>query len=155
MNDVRESLRKICQALNEHRVEYMLIGGVAVGFHGFPRSTADIDFWYNPTASNFSQLILALKSIGVDDERLNLIVFDPNKTYLRIPQLGFRTEFLPKIEGVNSYPTARKSAVKTQLDGVDVFILGYDDLLKSKIAVNRDVDQLDVKELEKRRKEED
>lgn len=57
MNDVRESLRKICQALNEHQVEYMLIGGVAVGFHGFPRSTADIDFWYNPTISNFSKLI--------------------------------------------------------------------------------------------------
>jgi hypothetical protein len=98
MNDVRESLRKICEALNEHQVEYMLIGGVAVGFHGFPRSTADIDFWYNPTVSNFTKLILGLKSMGLDDKRLNTIVFDPDKTYLRIPQLGFRTEFLPKIE---------------------------------------------------------
>jgi hypothetical protein len=50
---------------------------------------------------------------------------------------------------------ARKSAVKTQLDGIDVFILGYDDLLKNKLAVNRDVDQLDVKELERRKKEKD
>ncbi len=102
-NQIRELLRRTCELLNKHQVEYILSGGVAVGFHGYPRSTADIDFWYNPTISNFHRIISALKEYGVDTDDLTNIVFDPAKTYLRVPQLGFRTEFLPQIPGIDSF----------------------------------------------------
>lgn len=129
-----------------------MIGGVAVGFHGFPRSTADIDFWYNPTLNNFHKIIAAFDNLGIDTTNLKMLVFDPQKTFLRISQLGFRTEFLPHIAGLKSFSDCKLSASKTTLDGVDVLILGFDDLVKNKEAVNRKIDQLDVEELKKRNK---
>jgi predicted nucleotidyltransferase len=151
-NVIRESLRKVCALLNKHNVEYMLIGGVAVGFYGFPRSTADIDFWYNPTLHNFQNIIHALDEFGIETGDLKKIIFDPKKTFLRIPKLGFRTEFLPHIPGIKSFVQSKKSATKTELDGVVVYILGYDDLIKNKETLNRVTDQLDVAELKKRNK---
>lgn len=152
-NQIRESLRRTCELLNKHKVEYILIGGVAVGFHGFPRSTADIDFWYNPTITNFERIISALDEYGVNTEGLRKLVFDPEKTYLRVPQLGFRTEFLPNIPGVPSFANAFKLSSKTNLDGVEVSILGYDDLLINKKTTGRDNDLNDIKELKKRKSE--
>lgn len=84
INTIRESLRNICERLNKFNVEYILIGGVAVGFHGFPRSTADIDFWYNPTISNFNKIISALDSLNIDTTSLRDLVFDPKKTFLSL-----------------------------------------------------------------------
>ena len=44
---MKEALVLICSLLNRHEVDYMVIGGVAVIFHGYTRATADLDFWYN------------------------------------------------------------------------------------------------------------
>lgn len=49
-----------------HEVDYLLIGGASVVFHGYTRSTADIDFWYDPTISNFEKIINAIKEYGID-----------------------------------------------------------------------------------------
>ena len=152
MNNVREALQKVCELLNKHEVDYILIGCVAVGFHGFPRATADIDFWYNPTDENFIKIVSALTDFGVDTSSLKNLVFDKDKTFLRVPQLGFRTEFLPKIPGIQSFSQAKRNAVQTKLDGTTVFILSYDDLIKNKETLNRKIDQLDVEELKKRNK---
>lgn len=152
MSNIREALKKICELLNKHDVEYILIGGVAVGFHGFPRSTADIDFWYKPTDDNFVRILKALTDFGVDTSSLDDLVFDRDKTFLRIPQLGFRTEFLPQIPGLESFNQAKKNVLQTEIDGTSVFILGYDDLIKNKETLNRKIDQLDVEELKKRNK---
>jgi predicted nucleotidyltransferase len=150
-NIIRESLKKTCKLLNDHGVDYLLIGGVAVGFHGYPRGTADIDFWYNPTHENFYNLLTALKSHGIDISSLENIVFDKQRTFLRIPQFGFKTEFLPTIPGVKSFPECKKNAIKTDIDGIEVHILGYDDLIKNKETLKRPSDLLDVEELRKRR----
>lgn len=124
-----------------------------MGFHGFPRTTADIDFWYNPQIANFQNIIHALDECGIDTSDLKKLIFDPKKTFLRVPQLGFQTEFLPHIPGVNSFKDAKRSAIKTKLDGVEVFILGYDDLIKNKETVKRSIDLTDVEELRKRKKD--
>jgi hypothetical protein len=110
---IRQILISVCKLLNKHDVEYMLIGGMAVGFHGYPRYTADIDLWYNPTVSNFTNILKALDDLGIDTSSLQSVVFDPEKTFLRIPDLGVRVEFLPHIPGVVSFKNASRSAVKT------------------------------------------
>lgn len=116
-NKIRESLRKICETLNKHGVDYMLIGGVAVGFHGFPRATADIDFWYNPRIENFQRIINALDAYGgIDTSSLKSLVFDPKTSFVRVPQFGFRTEFLPHIPGLKSFMECKRNSIETTLD---------------------------------------
>jgi hypothetical protein len=60
---------------------------------------------------------------------------------------------LPHIPGISSFSNSIKRASKTSLDGIDVFILGYDDLIKNKTTVGRDIDFQDIQELKKRKKQ--
>jgi hypothetical protein len=147
---ILDSLRGICAVLNRHNVEYMLIGGVAVGFYGFPRATADIDFWYNPTITNFHNIISALDEFGVDTASLKELVFDPKKTFIRVPQVGFNTEFLPFIQGLDTFNKTKSNAYKTDVGGIPVLVIGLSDLLKNKESLSRDVDLRDIEELKKR-----
>jgi predicted nucleotidyltransferase len=151
MDSLREQVTKICRVLNENEVDYIIVGGLAVIFHGYPRSTSDIDFWYKPTVSNFQRLINSLDSLGVDTSDLKKLVFDPLKTYLRVPSLSIRSEFLPQIEGL-TYPESKKNVAKAELDGVIINIMSLEDLIENKKKVNRPKDKLDVDELEKRNK---
>lgn len=161
-NEIREALRKTCAALNNHQVEYMVIGGVAVGFYGYQRPssisyhqiepTPDIDFWYNPSIKNYHNLLKALKDLGTDTSRLEQEIFDRDKTYLRIQNPTFKCEFLPRLEGLESFDKCRLHATDVEYDGNRIKIIGYSDLLKNKEAVARDVDKTDIAELRRRNK---
>jgi predicted nucleotidyltransferase len=157
-NEVRIALCRVCSLLNDHQVEYLIIGGTAVGVYGYNRISGgptsreeivDIDFWYNPTIENFYNLIKVLEEMDIQTESLKDIVFDPAKTFLRIPHQGFQTEFLPNVKGLDSFKDCKKRAKKISLDGNDLLVIGYDDLILNKKAVNRPVDQSDILELKR------
>jgi len=149
---MKETLVEICTLLNKHEVDYLLIGGVAVVYHGYTRSTADLDFWYNPTLTNFQRITNAIKEYGIDVSDLERIIFDPKKTFLRFPTSAFQAEFLPAIPGDISFTTAKAKAEILKINNTQVFIIGYEDLIKNKLSTNRLKDQADVEELTKRRK---
>ena len=147
-----EAYKNICAQLNRHKVEYLVIGGVAVIAHGYPRSTGDVDFWYRPTTENYLNLLTAFKDLGVDTQDLDRLVFDPKKSFLRIPALGIKTEFLPQVKGETKFTDAFKRAKIFNLEGVSIAIIGYNDLIKIKKDTNRPKDLGDIDELEKRRR---
>lgn len=160
-NEIRNSLQIVCFALNKHKVEYLIIGGVAVGFYGYQRISGaympgrpeivhDIDFWYNPSVSNYLNIVKALGELEIDTKELENLVFDPLKTFLRIPFDTFKVEFLPAITGLTSFSQCRKDATLITLDGNQLGIISYSDLLKNKEAVARAVDKQDIEELKKR-----
>lgn len=149
MDSVKEVVKKVCQALNKHDVDYIVIGGWAVIYHGYPRATADIDFLYRPTIENFHKLIVALEDLGIESYELRSVVFDKHKTFLRLP-LEIKTGFLPEIPGVNSYADAKKNSVYASLEGVKFYVIGLEDLIKNKRSLNRLKDQNDIEELMKR-----
>ena len=47
--------KEFIQLLNKSRIEYLVVGGYAVGLHGYPRYTGDIDIWLNPANENISK----------------------------------------------------------------------------------------------------
>jgi hypothetical protein len=143
----------VCTLLNKHAVEYMVIGGVAVIFHGYTRATADLDFWYRPSLENFQKILKAFKEYGIDVSELEDLVFDPQTTYIRLPTPGVRTELLPAIAGNLSFKSARARAEVFELDGVSIPVIAYPDLIENKKTTNRLKDQSDVEELTKRKGE--
>jgi hypothetical protein len=60
-NIFHQDFRDFLQALNNQQVEYLLVGGYAVIFHGYPRTTGDMDIWVNRTKENYSKLLKAFK----------------------------------------------------------------------------------------------
>ena len=70
-NDFKEFLK----LLNSHQVEYLLIGGYAVSYHGHPRTTADMDIWVAIEKKNAQKLIAVLREFGFDTPQLGVFYF--------------------------------------------------------------------------------
>lgn len=160
--EIKQYLVKVCTILNSHHVEYLVVGGAAVSHYGFNRPSgigqynsklkADLDFWYNPTIKNYQNLIHALEELEVDTSDLKNLVFDKKHTFIKIPHENFHTDFLPVMEGLDSFRNSNEKAKIIDIGGVSLSILSYDDLIANKRAANRKTDQSDIDELEKIRK---
>ncbi len=161
-SDVLRCLHKVCASLDRYRVAYIIVGGAAVSHYGYnrpsgignykPELKVDLYFWYKPTIENFHRLVDALTDIGVDTKVLRGIVFNKDKTFLKIPHDEFHTDFLPVIEGLNSFRECKDRAEIVEVDGLKLPVLSYDDLIINKRHINRINDQADIDELEKIRK---
>ena len=158
-NNLRLTLSKVAALLNQNKVEYLVIGGVAVSVYGYyrvsgvtlgqPEIKHDIDFWYNPTTQNFHRLLEALRGLDLDSEDWDRLVFN-RKNYLRITQSDYRLEFLPQMKGLESFEKSLQNAKNISLDGNTLNIIGYGDLVKNKETVDRQIDRQDLKELKKK-----
>lgn len=158
-DEIKQHLSRVCAILNSHHVEYMVVGGAAVSHYGFSRPSGiggfttdpkpDLDFWYKPTIENFESLIRALNELQIDVTDLKKIVFDKNHTFLKIPHENFHTDFLPVMAGLDSFRDSIKKADSTTIEKVTIKIISYDDLLANKRAVNRNIDQSDINELQR------
>ena len=91
---------------------------------------------------------MALDERKIDTSGLKELVFDPKKTFLRVPHEGFHTDFLPEMKGLASFRECKKNAKALELEGTTVHILSLEDLILNKKAVNRAVDLSDAEELE-------
>jgi hypothetical protein len=61
--------------LTEAEVEYLLIGGYAVSYHGYPRSTADMDIWVAISADNAQKLVDVFQRFGIQDPSITPSLF--------------------------------------------------------------------------------
>lgn len=156
--DLSERLKSLLEnfihTFNQYEVDYLAVGGIAVNHHGYSRASNDIDFWYKPTIENFEKIILALEILGYDTSRLKSIVFDPEKTILRLPLDYFKVELLPIIyQGMKSEESRKgfnqsyKVADENQIGKATFKVLGFDDLIKYKELSGRPKDLLDILEL--------
>jgi len=161
-NDIRDHLKEVGAALNKHRVDCVLIGGAAVGFYGYqrisgisavkPEVKGDLDFWYNPNHENFFNIVNALADLGVDTADLKKSIFDPQKTFLKIPFSKFHVDFLPQMIGLSSYQKSKQGSRKEMIDGNEIFVIGLSDLIANKVAINRSIDRDDLDFLSKLQK---
>jgi hypothetical protein len=159
INEMREALRIVCAALNKHKVEYLLVGGAAVGFYGFqrvsgigyhhPETKTDLDFWYRPTLENYQRLTSALVEMGVDRSALERRPFDPQHSFLKVPFKTFHTDFMPQMVGLRPFRDCEQDGIRRVLDGNELVILSIEDLIKNKRTLNREIDQKDIEALEK------
>ncbi len=134
--------------MNSHGVDYVVVGGHAVGYHGYPRFTGDIDLFIRSTSDNAVRVLAVLRAFGFSDlSDVESILSQPGK----VVQLGRppnRIDILTGISGVD-FGEASAGAQLSHLDGVPVRIIGRAALLKNKRASGRAKDLADVEELEK------
>lgn len=145
MNLAKDS-REFIELLNSTGVEYLVVGGHAVAFHGFPRYTGDIDLLVRRSPENISRLISAFEQFGLGDVRAQqAALLEPN----RIVQLGQppnRIDILTSIDGV-TFEEAWERRLPAELDGLTVSILSLKDLISTKSASGRPKDLGDLSNL--------
>lgn len=81
--------KEFLQLLNLHQIEYLLIGGYAVGYHGYPRSTGDIDVWIAMHPQNAKNMVTVLEEFGFCVPELSVDLFMQEG---KIIQMGFGGE---------------------------------------------------------------
>lgn len=146
MAKLQADLKEFIALLNSHRVEYLVVGGHAVAFHGHPRFTGDIDFFVRMTAANVQRLLSVLNAFGFGD--LGITERDLLQPK-RIVQLGHppnRIDLLTSISGVE-FDAAWETRVETVMDDQPVSMLGWDELLRNKKATGRQKDLADLEKL--------
>jgi hypothetical protein len=132
--------------LNTHRVEYLLIGGYAVGYHGHPRATGDLDVWIAASPENASRLLTALEEFGFSQPDLTAEDIAKEHQIIRMGMPPFRIEVLTSISGVTFYNCFRRRIIDT-IDGVEVNIISFERLKKNKLAAGRHKDLADLDSL--------
>jgi hypothetical protein len=132
--------------LNAHRVEYLVVGGWAVGVHGYPRATADIEIWVPMRPATAGALESALRAFGFDVPQLSAAVFMKPDQIVRLGTPPMRIEVLTTISGVE-FDDCYQRGVTTTLGGVQTRVIGLDDLKRNKRASGRHNDLADLEHL--------
>lgn len=133
--------------LEKHDVEYMIIGGYAVAFHGFPRFTKDLDIWFEASPPNVERLKRALVEFGFEERDLDTKAFTEPGNILTFGVPPVRVDLLNSIDGV-TFEQARPGMVKGKYGQVAARFIGRAELLKNKRSTSRTRDKADAEELE-------
>jgi len=132
--------------LKEHKVRYLLIGGYAVGYHGYPRATADMDIWVEMQPENAEKVVSALREFGFDIPELSAELFLKEKQIVRMGVPPVKLEITTSISGVE-FEECYKERVTDRLDGVEVNLISLKHLKINKKASGRYKDLNDLENL--------
>jgi hypothetical protein len=148
-------LRALLESLRGHEVHFVVIGGVAVGAHGFVRGTEDLDVVPDPDPDNLKRLTQALEALKSTLPTVGGRPFDPDgdaRVVRRGGNVTAMTRFggldvVQRAQGVPSYSQLVEDAVESDLLGIPVRVCSLARLREMKLAQGRTQDQLDLENL--------
>jgi hypothetical protein len=138
--------KEFLQSLNDSEVKYLVVGGYAVAYHGYPRYTKDLDIWIETSPENADRIIQAINRFGFGDLDLEAgDLLEPD----RVIQLGYppvRIDLITSMEGV-IFEECHASRVETDIEGITVPFIDLASLKKNKQATGRHQDLADLENL--------
>lgn len=141
-----EDFEEFIRLLNKHRVEYMVVGGYALAFHGKPRYTGDIDIWIGISQDNATNLLNVIRDFGLGSLGFTKEDFLKEGLISQIGRPPLRIDILNSIDGVE-FTEAYKSVQQIEIDRLKVKYIGLGDFIKNKQATGRKKDLLDIQEI--------
>ncbi len=144
---LNKDYKGILRALNDEKVDFLLVGAYAMAAHGYPRATLDIDLWVMPSKGNARAVMRALRRFGASVTGLTLEDLQREGTVFQIGVAPRRIDILTTVSGLRFEAAYDRSLVAT-IEGMAVHIPSLDDLICSKQASGRAKDLADVEALE-------
>ncbi len=145
-----DDFRDFIQALNENQVDYLLVGGYSVIYHGYSRTTGDMDIWVKRDEVNYLKLVSAFNKFGLPVFDMSQINFLSHETW---DVFSFGTppvciDILVKVKGLD-FDECFKSSQFFEDDGLKVRTINYNHLIVAKKSANRPKDIDDINNLTK------
>ena len=147
ISTLSEGMIDFLEILLKNQVEFLVCGGHAVGFHGYPRMTMDFDLLVKPSEENAKNLLVALSEFGFGNvPELSKEVFCKRGTAFT---LGVQPNQIDLLTSVSSQEESEifANCVSGVLAGIELKIISFDDLMRAKKEAGRLIDQLDFAEL--------
>lgn len=138
--------REFLECLNRAEVEYLLVGGYAVNFHGHHRFTEDIDFWIAVSDDNFQRLLTAVRLFFGDDLAGLDMKFLKNNESLYLGRVPDKIEVFQKASGLD-FNQAYPHRIEGRIEGIPVKVISLADLRANKTASGRHKDLADLEKL--------
>src|SRR5260370_27926710 len=142
-NDWREFL----ELLNSRRVEYVIVVAHILAFNARQRSTGDLDILIRATPENAGNIVYLLNEFGFAHSAFRAVDFTTPNQMIQLGRAPNRIDLLTTISGVTT-DEAFATKLTAELDGIPVFVLGKDALVRNKRAVGRPQDLADLDVLE-------
>ena len=150
--EIRPHFSELLTLLEDNKVEYVIVGGYAMAYHGYPRFTKDIDIFYRNTPENIIKIRKALIEFGFNDNDLPESIFSESGNIIQFGVVPLRVDIINEIDGIN-FDDVYKNSVRGKYGEIEVNFIGRIELIKNKMASGRDQDLLDAKKLEKNGKQ--
>jgi predicted nucleotidyltransferase len=138
--------REFIALLEKHGVNFLVVGGYAVGFHGFPRYTGDLDVFVAVSDRNAKALVQVFAEFGFSDIGLKEADFLDPEIIIEIGREPVRIQVLTGIDGV-SFDACYEKRVPFDDNGLLIPFIALDDLIANKAATPRAKDKIDLEEL--------
>jgi len=150
MNILIEPHKDVLKKLIAFNIDFILIGGYAVNFHGYNRVTGDMDIWLKPDNVNKEKFLNYLVTDGFDKQSIKHIknINFSEHAIFHIGDKPLQIEFLTRISGIN-FEDANANREELTFEDVKLPFLNLTHLILSKITSSRPKDKLDVEELQK------
>jgi hypothetical protein len=144
--ELPKDFREFLRLLRGRGVEYLLIGGWAVGYHGYPRSTDDLDVWIAVSHVNAEKVVTVFKEFGFDVPELSTDLFLKDDSIVRVGVEPVRIEVMTSVSGVQ-FEECYLRRLETTLDEEPVSLINLRDLRLNKKASGRLKDLSDLENL--------
>ena len=140
--------KDMLQVLLDNGVKFLLVGAYAMGAHGYPRATGDIDIWVEPSAENSERVYRSMEAFGAPLHEIDDATFATPGVVFQIGVAPRRIDIITTISGVE-FNEAYQQRQIVEMEGLSITILSLYDLIRNKKATGRDKDRLDADQLEK------
>jgi hypothetical protein len=144
--ELPSDFKEFLNLLNEQEVKYLLVGGYAVGYHGYPRATNDMDIWIAIHPDNATRVVNALRKFGFNMPELIPELFLQKNKIIRMGNPPMRLEISTSISGVE-FGECYTNRITDTLDGIKVNIITLHHLKINKMAAGRLKDLADLENL--------
>ena len=144
--EIQRDFKELLALLNEHKVEYAIVGGYALAFHGAPRYTGDMDILVKPDRKNTRRILAALEEFGFGGLELSIEDFENPDMIVQLGVAPVRVDIITTLTGV-SWEQVYSNRVKGKYGNVPVSYIGREQFIANKKAVGRKKDLADVEAL--------
>jgi hypothetical protein len=143
-----KEISSLLAGFNKQKVEFMVVGGFAMAFHGYPRATGDIDLWIKNTPENMMRLREALVQAGFP-EAIGLRATTqlvPGMAIFNFADSDFKIDLMHnlKLFKETDFDSCLQRASVNRYDEVEIRVISAEDLLEEKSMTNRGKDLMDV-----------
>jgi len=144
--ELNQDFKEFIELLNNHNVKYMVGGGYAVGYHGHPRFTGDIDFWVAISMDNALKIVAVLNEFGFGNLSLKAEDFTENNVVVQLGYEPNRIYILTSLSGVQ-FDECYANSVVADFEGLKIHFIDLKDLKKNKASTGRAKDLGDIENL--------
>jgi hypothetical protein len=141
--ETQEDFQKLLRLFSAHKVEYVIIGGYALAFHGAPRLTSDLDLLIRPDHENARHILAALGEFGFGSMQLTAADFTMPDTVVQLGEPPVQIDILTTLTGV-PWDEAEAGRVPCAYGETPVFILGKSEFVANKKTLGRRRDLADL-----------